>query len=149
MLCNILKKVWERGWPFAVILFPDSFISSKARLLSNEWHNWSMWLVGPRQGSQSKNTGNPHKFSIIVISGSLITRGFRNSFVNENKGDVRLKLLQAHQVIIRFIFFQLLDFSCLLTHSNELRPGDHTGGTEPQDHKLNERKVSYLTVVTV
>ncbi|KXJ22785.1 putative glutamate synthase [NADPH] [Exaiptasia diaphana] len=35
---------------------------------------------------------------------------------------------------------QLLDFSSLLTHSNELRAGDHSAGTEPQDHKLEERK---------
>ncbi|EDO38711.1 predicted protein [Nematostella vectensis] len=39
---------------------------------------------------------------------------------------------------------QLLDFSGLLTTSNELRPGDHSAGTEAQDHKLEERKDNEL-----
>lgn len=36
---------------------------------------------------------------------------------------------------------QLLDFSPLLMTGNELNPGDHLGGSEPQNHKLELRKV--------
>ena len=40
-------------------------------------------------------------------------------------------------------FYQLLDFSPILMTGNELNPGDHLGGSEPQNHKLELRKVSY------
>ena len=40
-------------------------------------------------------------------------------------------------------FYQLLDFSLILMTGNELNPGDHLGGSEPQNHKLELRKVSY------
>ena len=40
-------------------------------------------------------------------------------------------------------FYQLLDFSPILMAGNELNPGDHLGGSEPQNHKLELRKVSY------
>ena len=39
-------------------------------------------------------------------------------------------------------FYQLLDFSPILMTGNELNPGDHLGGSEPQNHKLELRKVS-------
>ena len=42
-----------------------------------------------------------------------------------------------------FPFYQLLDFSPILMTGNELNPGDHLGGSEPQNHKLELRKVSY------
>ena len=51
-------------------------------------------------------------------------------------------------VIILFCLFvcffcsQLLDFSAILMPGNELNPGDHLGGSEPQNHKLELRKVS-------
>ena len=38
-------------------------------------------------------------------------------------------------------YLQLLDFSPLLMTGNELNPGDHLGGSEPQNHKLELRKV--------
>ena len=39
---------------------------------------------------------------------------------------------------------QLLDFSPLLMTGNELNPGDHLGGSEPQNHKLELRKVGHI-----
>ena len=39
--------------------------------------------------------------------------------------------------------YQLLDFSPILMTGNELNPGDHLGGSEPQNHQLELRKVSY------
>ena len=40
---------------------------------------------------------------------------------------------------------QLLDFSPLLMTGNELNPGDHLGGSEAQNHKLELRKVGIIT----
>lgn len=49
-----------------------------------------------------------------------------------------------HPILFVCFFFcsQLLDFSAILMPGNELNPGDHLGGSEPQNHKLELRKVS-------
>ncbi|XP_058953024.2 uncharacterized protein [Pocillopora verrucosa] len=39
---------------------------------------------------------------------------------------------------------KLLDFSAILMPGNELNPGDHLGGSEPQNHKLELRKDNQL-----
>ena len=46
-----------------------------------------------------------------------------------------------------FCFLKLLDFSPLLMTGNELNPGDHLGGSEAQNHKLELRKVSCCKVL--
>ena len=56
-------------------------------------------------------------------------------------GKARLRSLFSNLVVS---CLQLLDFSPLLMTGNELNPGDHLGGSEPQNHKLELRKVGHV-----
>ena len=44
---------------------------------------------------------------------------------------------------------KLLDFSSLLMTGNELNPGDHMGGSEKQNHKLEFRKVWAIIIIII
>ena len=82
--------------------------------------------------------GYPDKTLSLVID-ILLVKSQNSVKASTKKVDLALHACPTRLVSC----LQLLDFSPLLMTGNELNPGDHLGGSEAQNHKLELRKVGH------